>query len=439
MQEFQFRITTFLLTFVFPIVAFSQENSQSYDLNAVTPPQLDRNAVTKGFAPVNSINTEYIVNSNNNNIEKQTTIEVSGQTAPGSLVRISKSKILIIDNNNNIKVFKPSKKLLKTSAYANDSGMFKFNITLPYYKYQIPLIILPPKDSNYKKTNFLLNLNVSKEKAQMLAYKSLSQKQITKENKTREKKEKLTKEINNMKHGAWFGIGNNVTLTQQTSVLQDDNKIETFKIPTFLLKYDYRYNKLWKFNSSLNTAIGKINGLTGGQTLNSTAEYNWQILVLEAEYIPESYKYTHFGSPAEVHFMFGIHHHVLPFYKRTASSQTQSVLTTNDISHIIGGAKYILDIDTWVFEIFFRYHYPIRAGNIHTATQVFSLDGSVGTYMKYNANYRFGLFWYGQYHNYKFEHNDEYIAANPGSISNPITGDLNALFSNIEFRIGYQW
>ena len=55
-----------------------------------------------------------------------------------------------------------------------------------------------------------------------------------------------------------------------------------------------------------------------------------------------------------------------------------------------------------------------------------------GAYYKINRNWRVGGFWYGQWHEYEYEHFDKFDGAD-------ITGEQTLFFSNAEVRLGYEF
>jgi len=80
-----------------------------------------------------------------------------------------------------------------------------------------------------------------------------------------------------------------------------------------------------------------------------------------------------------------------------------------------------------------RYQYPISSGtnsnDSFTVSPIFAFDGSLGTVYSFGENFRLGLFWYGQYHYYKFSYS--------GSTS--FSGEQTLLYSNAELRLGFEF
>lgn len=82
-----------------------------------------------------------------------------------------------------------------------------------------------------------------------------------------------------------------------------------------------------------------------------------------------------------------------------------------------------------------RYQYPIlvgtSSGSNFTVNPEFAFDGSIGGVYQYNESFRFGLFWYGQWHQYGFKY---------GPLdSTAFSGRQTLFYSNVDLRLGWEF
>lgn len=357
--------------------------------------------------------------------KQRTRVILTGKTQPGAKVYLGAKVIPVITQKRKARLFKASRSLLRdekgkiiTHAIANSDGLFQFPLDLPNYTAQVPLKVKGPTGGEPQV--YQLNLSVSADKVKVTNQKNLQNSPLFYK-----------------KYGVWVGAGiNYLTYNQKSKDISQSEKLESVKFPATYLKTWFRLGNEWDTTLEYKVSPGTIENSDTATFQNKN--YAWTFYGVEFNYSPEEWNRLHlFGKWfSTLSITVGGQIHSLPFLQRvsTAGNVTTYKIIENNLNMLSLGFKLQAYSNyKWVYEAFLRRQLPLSAGSSFDASPTFTLDGSVGAYYRHKLNWRYGLFWYGQFqqHNYK-SHFDTIENDN-------ISGTQEILFSNIELRVGYEW
>lgn len=167
---------------------------------------------------------------------------------------------------------------------------------------------------------------------------------------------------------------------------------------------------------------GKMASPLGAQTANG--EYNWKIMTGEMLYKLQNSNWR---------LRAGLQHQSVPFMVFTPAEAVFDV-KSNTLTLLTAGLERKFTISenlqgAWQL----RYQHPIASGtnssDMFKVNPVLALDNSVGALYKSGENFRLGLFWFVQYHDYGFSYE--------GPVS--FDGRQTQINSNVEMRAGWEF
>lgn len=153
-------------------------------------------------------------------------------------------------------------------------------------------------------------------------------------------------------------------------------------------------------------------------------DFTWKTLTGEG-----LYKFVNSNS----YLRFGFQHHSLPFMDLDTTNATLTV-RANTLTMATIGYEHTYSISKKLrCEWLFRYQYPIQVGTStgrdFSVKPEFAFDGSLGGVYKINDIVRVGLFWYGQWHQFKFDYTS----------NTSFMGKQTLFYSNFDFRVGWEF
>ncbi len=220
----------------------------------------------------------------------------------------------------------------------------------------------------------------------------------------------------------WVGAGMNYQLYKQNAPGVDgDLTFQNLQGPTTSIHAGFMGPK-YGFDASLKNTPGEI--ISSDTITVTNGKYQWQTLSLEGIYHYDDYW----------RLLFGIQHHSMPFMALGNGSSGVDI-QKNTLSLVTLGFenRYPLS-DKLRFEWLMRYQYPFLAGGQNGAPfkvkPEFAFDGSLGGVYPVAPTTRLGLYWYGQWHQYSFDH---------GRGTKAFSGKQTLFYSNIELRLGFEF
>ncbi len=167
---------------------------------------------------------------------------------------------------------------------------------------------------------------------------------------------------------------------------------------------------------------GKMSAPAGSTITNGA--YIWKSLSTEGLYRPDDSNWR---------FRFGVQSHSMPFMVYTPSLALLDIKTNSLVMATLGFDRTYLISNKLRGEWQLRYQHPVTSGassgDSFKLSPQFAFDGSVGVIYQVTDRFRLGMFWYGQYHHYRFDY----------SGSSNFSGEQTLFYSNAELRAGFEF
>jgi hypothetical protein len=228
------------------------------------------------------------------------------------------------------------------------------------------------------------------------------------------------------KNQFWLGGGLNLLRYKQRSVeVGSDVSFTSLQGPTVYAEYLRELSEKWQINFTAEYSPGSAS--EGSEIQVPEGDYSWKIFMGQA-----SYKFWHgsgyFGR-AELKTMSGFQYHIVPFINRLSLSEVS--ILHNSLVMLTAGIGYSEQISLkWDFDVFMRYQYPLSSGSQFSIDPSFAFDGSIGLVRILTERSRLGIYWFGQWHNYRYQNYDLFL-------NNEVRGEQDLFFSKFEIRYGF--
>ncbi|RYZ76110.1 MAG: hypothetical protein EOP05_06010 [Proteobacteria bacterium] len=220
----------------------------------------------------------------------------------------------------------------------------------------------------------------------------------------------------------WGGLGANYQFYQQTiPSIQGSGTFQNIQAPVVSIRGGFQ-GDTWGLSTGFRQTPGQME--SKGRTRVINGGYHWTTLEIEG---------LRRVSPSW-NLRFGVQHHLMPFMVFQPATQILDVRTNTLTMATLGFDKSFPIANKVRGEWTLRYQQPISSGasdgERFDVKSKAAFDGSLGGIYNLNENTRLGLFWYGQYHQYRF---------NYGSGMEEFSGTQKILYSNIEVRLGLEF
>lgn len=236
----------------------------------------------------------------------------------------------------------------------------------------------------------------------------------------------LRKEYRVPSVSAWGGFGSNYLRFQQEG--SSDLNSGTFgaiAMPAYMVGANMRITDLLHLQFDYHSWPGKVR--TTANTRIDRTDYNWTSTGLEAQY--------RFLEKRRLYYtlLTGVQSHRVPIL--FVNNDGTSGLAENQLQNLSVGAKanYIAS-SNYEYEFFMRYQTLLSSNSLGSAdfraTPSLLFDGSLGIAKRLEGGLRWGLYWFGQYQDFKYE------LSRSGTVTN---GSQNLFNSNIQLRMGYDF
>ncbi len=243
--------------------------------------------------------------------------------------------------------------------------------------------------------------------------------------KTTTKIEKVIEE-NWVRNGwwAWFGTGYNYVdygqNTERGSITSHNDKVGSQYVET-----GYTGKTGWGGVFSYKGTPGKVYVPNANVDRDT---FNWTTMSVEA-FMRRLSSVRLFDSPVAYGLRMGIQQHKVPFLFLDGDTNIQ--MKSNEMNTASVGVLAEWMRHRWTHYWLMRYQVPFSSkaegSSQFSITPTFAFDGSVGTSYNLTKQFKAGLFWYGQWHQYNFVYGQ-------GDVTNQ--GFQSLFYSNIDFRLG---
>lgn len=167
---------------------------------------------------------------------------------------------------------------------------------------------------------------------------------------------------------------------------------------------------------------------TNDTTVVSKNNYTWTTTLAEMHY-----RFSEDISPYNLFFITGFQSHQFPFMYQTNDSVIM-LIDNHSLNAAVGLKLEIPRNNKWLYEANLRYQYPFSSstssGSIYISPQM-SFDGLLGVSFKMDYGKKLGLYWFGQQHQFKYQHSAADAAADS-------SGSQTMFNSNIQLRFGWE-
>lgn len=165
---------------------------------------------------------------------------------------------------------------------------------------------------------------------------------------------------------------------------------------------------------------GKVEGV-------KSKEFAWTISEIATQYRETSWLTDWRGLIVYPYFRASFQHHSMPRISIDSNSNSYIENLRFGVASLGVGAN-IFTCRHYFLEAYLNYKKPILSETGEVRSNGVNLDGAIGVGKAFGENWSLGGYWYGHY--------DEISYSRPQS-RDPNPGNLNFLFSNFDFRMGY--
>jgi len=159
--------------------------------------------------------------------------------------------------------------------------------------------------------------------------------------------------------------------------------------------------------------------------------YRWNTISGEG-ILRKTSPFSLFGSPIIYGMRVGLQQHRLPFVHLDADTVLE--MKTETTTTASAGILAEWNRARWTYYWLMRYQYPLSSqadgSSQFSISPVFAFDGSIGMSYNFTRQFKAGLFWYGQWHQFGFTYDDG-VQKNEGFQS--------LFYSNVDFRLGWDF
>jgi hypothetical protein len=350
---------------------------------------------------------------------------LSGKTSPGTQIEIASDEISILTHAENIEVIGANEIMSEKSVNADKNGNFFLNLEMPLGIVQLPIEV---KFSVAESKLYQINIAPPPVAA---GSDSLNPGILASH-------QDLPHFLS--KREVWGGIGMNfLRYNQESKDIPSNLTLESIDGPTIYAKFVRSLNSEWAFQTTFNRWPGETNSSAAVQL--SEGSYAWTCLSGDFTYVDPQWRRTYKKFASELGLQMGLQYHQAPFLSRSSTTEPD-IASIESNAFFMGafGGLWRLHFDReWMIEAFLRYQHPFSFRNELKVRPDLAFDGSLGLVYHWMENWRFGMFWYGQYQKYDFTGFTDRYFQSTGNRSSSVDGTQSFLFSNLEARLGWEF
>lgn len=236
---------------------------------------------------------------------------------------------------------------------------------------------------------------------------------------------------------AWAGVGMNFTDYRQSLPNGDAGATLTThntKGPSQYLETGYTGASGWGGVFTYKRTPGTI--VFNDTTRVDNPDYNWTTVSLEG-IMRRMGNFKILGRQALFGFRAGIQQHHIPFLVISSDPITGDGVASqkgNNMTTASLGVLAELNRKRWMYYWLMRYQFPLSTSadgaSQFTIKPTFAFDGSLGMSYNFTDQWKLGVFWYGQWHQFNFTYAD--------GVNNN-SGFQSLFYSNVDARLGFEF
>ncbi len=238
--------------------------------------------------------------------------------------------------------------------------------------------------------------------------------------------EVLKKPYITKRYDFWMGAGFNYLKYGQSGTGSiNSTSYETYG-PTGMVGGSYTLSSRLSLLGEYHYIPGDVG--TKSTTVVSKNNYTWTTALAEMDY-----RFSEDISPYNLFLTTGLQYHQFPFMYQTNDAVIM-LIDNHSLNAAVGLKVEIPRNEKWLYEANLRYQYPFSSstssGSISMSPQM-SFDGLLGVSFKMDFGKKIGLYWFGQQHQFKYQHSAADAAADS-------SGSQTMFNSNIQLRFGWE-
>lgn len=230
---------------------------------------------------------------------------------------------------------------------------------------------------------------------------------------------------------AWYGAGANYVDYRQSIPGRGTVSDHHPKAPSQYIETGFIGGNGWGAVVSAKQTPGVMNVQDKANGTEFQSGYSWTTVSGEG-ILRKNSSLRVYDIPVTYGLRVGMQQHKTPFL--FLDSDANLHMKTNEMTTASLGVLAEWQRRRWAYYWLMRYQYPFSSKSPGATTfdvsPVFSFDGSVGTSYNLTQQFKVGLFWYGQWHQYNFTYSD-------GEVTNP--GFQSLFYSNVDLRFGFDF
>ncbi len=235
---------------------------------------------------------------------------------------------------------------------------------------------------------------------------------------------------------AWAGVGMNFTDYRQSIPNGDEGaSLSTANVagPSAYMETGYTGGHGWGGVFTYKRTPGEILFTDGTRVDNP--QYTWTTVSMEG-ILRRMSNIKLLNRPMLLGFRAGIQQHKIPFIVPGVDADLNPLASqkNNNITTASLGLLAEMNRKRWMYYWLMRYQFPLSTSadgaNQFEITPTFAFDGSVGMSYNFTDQWKVGVFWYGQWHQFNFKYNDG---------TNNLSGFQSLFYSSADARIGFDF
>lgn len=230
----------------------------------------------------------------------------------------------------------------------------------------------------------------------------------------------------------WAGLGGNFLKYAQSLPGYKDISFGNLKAPGLSLRGGSMLTDSFGLDFTYKESLGEVKSSDTVTVRNGS--FKWRHVSAEA-LVKLGDGLWGLSQKDDLYLQAGVQYHIVPFL--VPINATVRDTRENYMMLATLGARYrIWRHERLRYEVMLRYQYPFESGSTGgdrmSIQPQFAFDGSIGQVYQFTDTVYLGLYWYGQWHKYRFDFSSD-------SPSRSMSGEQELFYSNVDLRLGLEF